>query len=98
MLDLQSIGKGWKLIEYNNKSELNLKENFLGVHPIAKDKLFIYGASKFKASMKGCAVFMIDKNEIVNVDNKLLEEIRNQARKSSKLSKIISTMSNLGDK
>jgi hypothetical protein len=89
VLDLNDIKAGWIKVEYNNKSEMDLKQFFCEAFPLTNDKILIYGGNINRNYHRAFAVFLLDKFEIAKVDKKMMEEIRVQARKSEKLSKIL---------
>lgn len=90
-LELRKADLGWGKVEYKNKSEMDFKFGFCRIFPLDPDRLVIYGASGVRDSRKKGAIFLLNKNEIVKVDNKMMNEMKLQAKKSKKLTKIIST-------
>ena len=92
-LDLRRTSLGWGKIDYKNKAEMDFKNGLCRIFPIDTEKILIYGASGVRESKKKGAIYLIEKQEIVKIDNKTFNEIRIQAKTSKKLNKIIATIS-----
>ena len=92
-LELRRTNLGWMKVDYNNKAEMDFRNGFCRIFPVDNEKLLIYGASGIRESKKKGAIYVINKQEIVKIDNKLFNEIKIQAKKSMKLNKIISAIS-----
>ena len=54
--------------------------------------LLVYGGSSMREFIKKAAVFNIPKLEMLKIDNRTFNEIREASKKSKKLSKILSTV------
>jgi hypothetical protein len=92
VLNLTNLHSGWKKLDYNNKSDMDFKLGYCGVFPLTKDKLLIYGANLYKYTWKSFSVFDLVKQEVVRVDKKLMEVLIIKARRSSRLSRILSLL------
>jgi hypothetical protein len=92
VLNLKNLQGGWKKLEYNNKSDMDFKLGYCGVFPLTKDKLLIYGSNLYKYTWKSFSVFDLIKEEVVRVDKKLMEVLIIKARRSSRLSRILSLL------
>lgn len=93
-LELKNIRLGWGKLDYKNNTEMNFKNSLCKIFPIDQDKLLIYGASGVRDNKKKAVIYLINKNEMVKIDHKLFNEMRMQAKKSKKLTKIISSFLN----
>lgn len=90
-IELKKANLGWGKVEYKNKAEMDFKFGLCRIFPLDADRLLIYGASGVRETSKKGAIFLLNKNEIVKIDSKLINEMRMKAQKSKKLTKIIST-------
>lgn len=91
-LDLTNIKEGWMKLDYYNKAGLNLK-SYLSVCPLNNELMLIYGGVPLRESTRNVCVLNLVKKEIHKIDKRLMEALRNEAKKSRKLSSIISTIS-----
>lgn len=91
-LDLTNVKEGWLKFDYNNKSNLNLR-SFLNVCPLNNDLMLIYGGVTARNSTRTVCVLNLTRKEVSKVDKNLLEALRVEAKKSRRLSSIISSMS-----
>ena len=91
-LDLTNIKEGWMKLDYYNKAGLNLK-SYLSVCPLNNELMLIYGGVPLRESTRNVCVLNLIKKEINKIDKRLMEALRNEAKKSRKLSSIISTIS-----
>ena len=91
-MDLTNVKEGWRKLEYVNKTNINLK-NYLNVCPLNNDLMLIYGGITARNFLRTVCVLNLQKRTLTNVDKKLLEALRIEAKKSKKLSSIISSMS-----
>ena len=91
-LDLTNVKEGWMRLDYNNKANLNLR-SFLNVIPLNNDLMLIYGGVTARNSTRTVCVLNLSKKEVTKVDKNLLEALRVEAKKSRRLSSIISSMS-----
>ena len=91
-IELKRTNLGWMKVNYNNKAEMDFRNGYCRIFPLDNEKILIYGASGIRESKKKGAIYIINKQEIVKIDNKLFNEIKIQAKKSLKLNKIISSI------
>lgn len=91
-LDLQNVREGWNILDYSNKSEVDLK-SLQNIYPINNDLILLYGGIEFRGLNKSVCVLNLAKSEINKIDQRLLETLRIQAKKNSKLSAIMSAIS-----
>ena len=92
ILDLTEISQGWMKINYNNKARMDLK-CFLNIYPLNDFLMLIYGGLESRQSKRNACVFNLIKAEMNKIDKKLLEEIRNEAKKNKLLNKIVMSVS-----
>lgn len=92
IIQLKKTMNGWKKLKVKNKADIDFKISFCRLFPIDYDRLLIYGASGGRDSKKKAGIFVFQKKEIVKIDSTTFNEIRLQAKKSAKLTKIISTI------
>ena len=88
-LDLKNIKEGWNILDYKNKSEIDLK-SLMNIYPLNTDLILLYGGVVFRGTSKSVCIFNITRSEITKIDAKILEALRMEAKKSKKLSTIIS--------
>ena len=88
-LDLKNIKEGWNILDYKNKSEIDLK-SLMNIYPLNTDLILLYGGVVFRGSSRSVCIFNITKSEITKIQPKILETLRIEAKKSKKLSTIIS--------
>ncbi len=88
-LDLQNIKDGWNVLDYVNKSENDLR-SLMNIYPLNSDLILLYGGVTFRGNSKTVCIFNIAKSEINKIQPMLLENLRIEAKKSRKLSSIIS--------
>ncbi len=91
-LDLKKTSLGWGKVDYKNKAEMDFKNGLCRIFPIDNEKILIYGASGVRESRKKAAIYMMEKQEIVKIDNKTFNEIRLVAKQSKTLNKIIANI------
>lgn len=90
VLKLKNIKLGWIRIDYNNKSDLILKQVYLEIFPLPYDKILIYGGKNLRNNTKKqFALYLLNKHEIVKIDNKIMDDLRLRAKKSPRLSRIL---------
>ena len=88
-LDLKNIKDGWNILDYKNKSEIDLK-SLMNIYPLNTDLILLYGGVVFRGNSRSVCIFNITKSEITKIQPKILETLRMEAKKSKKLSTIIS--------
>ena len=54
--------------------------------------LLVYGGSSMREFIKKAAVFVLPRTEMIKIDNRTFNEIREASKKSKRLSKILSTV------
>ena len=90
-LELKKLMLGWCKVEYNNRAEMDFKSGYNKILPISDEMILIYGATNMRDFVKKAAVYIIPKLEIVKIDNKIYNEIKETSKYSRKLSKILSS-------
>ena len=88
-LDLKNIGEGWNILDYRNKSEMDLK-SLVNIYPLNSDLILLYGGVVFRGNSRSVCIFDLAKSQIIKIDSKIMESIRIEAKKNKKLSNIIS--------
>jgi hypothetical protein len=91
-LDLKNIKEGWNVLDYINKSNIDLK-SLINIYPLNCDNILLFGGIQFRGNNKGICIFNVFKSEIKSVETKMLEQLRIQAKKNQKLSYILKTIS-----
>ena len=94
ILELKDISSGWIKLDYYKESGCDLKNTHVKVVPFTRNKLLIYGGNKPRFNNKIFAIFMIDKNEMIKVDKRMLEEIKIEEKKIKDINKIINNLDN----
>ena len=92
-LDLTNVKEGWLRLDYYNKANLNLR-SYLNVCPLNSDLMLIYGGISARNSARNLCVLNVPKKEVGKIDRRLMEALRIEAKKSRKLSSIISSVNN----
>ena len=75
VIELNDISCGWIKVDYYKRAMIDLKENYVEVYPFTKDKLLLRGI-KAKNHKYINAFYDLYKNEIVNVSDKVAEQLR----------------------
>lgn len=88
-LDLKNIEDGWNILDYKNKSEIDLK-SLMNIYPLNSDLILLYGGVVFRGNNRSVCIFNLEKSEITKIDQKVMEALRIEAKKSKKLTTIIS--------
>ena len=91
-LDLKDIEDGWNILDYKNKSEIDLK-SLMSIYPLNSDLILLYGGVVFRGNNKSVCIFNLEKSEITKIDQKIMDTLRIEAKKSKKLNIIISGLS-----
>ena len=91
-LEFRKLALGWHKVEYNNRAEISFRTGINQILPLNSEMLLVYGGSSMREFIKKAAVFVLPKNEMVKIDNRMFNEIREASKKSKKLSKILSTV------
>ena len=90
-LELRKMALGWYKIDYNNKAEMNFKSGINKILPLTPEMVLIYGATNMRDFARKSAVYSIPKQEMMKIDNKIFNEIREASKKSKKLSKVLTS-------
>ena len=85
-LELRKMALGWYKIDYNNKAEMNFKSGINKILPLTPEMVLVYGATNMRDFAKKSAVYLIPKQEMIKIDNRIFNEIREASKKSKKLS------------
>ena len=88
-LELRKMALGWYKIDYNNKAEMNFKSGINKILPLTPEMVLVYGAANIRDFAKKSAVYLIPKQEMLKIDNKIYNEIREASKKSRRLSRIL---------
>ena len=93
VLELNDINSGWIKIDYYKSSNVDLKQTLVSVVPFTRDKLLIFGGKKSRVNKHLYALFLMNKNELIKADEKILEEIKREEKKikfiSSSVNKVM---------
>ena len=89
-LEFKKLALGWNKIEYNNKAEMNFRNGLNQIYPLNTDILLVYGGSSMRDFIKRAAIYLLSKQEMIKIDNKIFNDIREASKKSKKLYKILS--------
>ena len=90
-LELKRLVLGWSIVDYKNKAEMDFKSGYSKILPLSKEIVLIYGATNMRNKAKKAAAYIIPKCEIVKIDKKIFNEIKEQSKYSRKLSKILTS-------
>ena len=90
-LELRKLALGWYKIDYNNKAEMNFKSGINKILPLTPEMVLVYGATNMRDFAKKSAVYVIPKQEMIKIDNKIFNEIREASKKSKRLSKVLTS-------
>ena len=88
-LEFRKLALGWNKIEYNNRSETSFRNGINQILPLNSEMLLVYGGNTGRDLIKKSALYILPKQEMVTIDNKMFEEIRKLSKKSKRLSKIL---------
>ena len=90
-LELRKLALGWYRIDYNNKAEMNFKSGINKILPLTPEMVLVYGATNMRDFAKKSAVYVIPKQEMIKIDNRIFNEIREASKKSKRLSKVLTS-------
>ena len=90
-MDLKNINNGWIKLNYNNRSELDLKTQ-VKILEISNDLTMIFGGFTARDTVRNICVLDKEKKEILKCDSKMLEAIRNECKINGKLGKLMATI------
>ena len=88
-LELRKLALGWYKVDYNNKAEMNFKSGINKILPLTPEMVLVYGATNMRDFAKKSAVYLIPKQEMIKIDNRIFNEIREASKKSRRLSKVL---------
>ena len=97
-LEFRKLALGWNKIEYNNRSETSFRNGINQILPLNSEMLLVYGGNTGRDLMKKSAVYILNKQEMVKIDNRMFDEIRKLSKKSKRLSKILFPNNNTNKK
>lgn len=78
-----------KEVEFNNRTDISFRTGINQILPLNPEMLLVYGGSCMREFVKKAAVYVLPKQEMVKIDNRMFNEIREASKKSKKLSKIL---------
>lgn len=88
-LELKKANNGWSRLDYVNRTEMDFKNACCKIFPIDYDRILVYGASGIRELKKKSAIFSLKTNEMIKIDSKTYNEMRNNSMQSKKLTDII---------
>ena len=65
----------------------------MNIYPLNCDLILLYGGVVFRGNNKSVCIFNLAKSEIIKIDQKIMDNLRIEAKKSKKLNIIISGLS-----
>ena len=90
-LEFKRLALGWQKVDFNNRTDISFRTGISQMLPLNPEMLLIYGGSCMREFVKKSAVYVLPKQEMVKIDNRMFNEIREASKKSKKLSKILSS-------
>ena len=91
-LEFRKLALGWCRVDYNNRAEISFRTGINQILPLNPEMLLVYGGSSMREFIKKAAIFVLSRLEMIKIDNRTFNEIREISKKSKKLSKILSTV------
>ena len=91
-LEFKKLALGWSKVDYNNRAEISFRTGINQILPLNPEMLLVYGGSSMREFIKKAAVFVLPRLEMIKIDNRTFNEIREVSKKSKRLSKILSTV------
>jgi hypothetical protein len=91
-LEFKKLALGWSKVDYNNRAEISFRTGINQILPLNPEMLLVYGGSSMREFIKRAAVFVLPRLEMIKIDNRTFNEIREVSKKSKRLSKILSTV------
>ena len=91
-LEFRKLALGWSKVDYNNRAEISFRTGINQILPLNPEMLLVYGGSSMREFIKKAAVFVLPRTEMIKIDNRTFNEIREASKKSKRLSKILSTV------
>ena len=89
-LEFRKLALGWQRVDFNNRTDISFRTGINQMLPLNPEMILFYGGSCMREFVKKSAVYVLPKQEMVKIDNKMFNEIREVSKKSRKLSKILS--------
>ena len=90
-LEFKKLALGWQRVDFNNRTDISFRTGISQLLSLNPDMILVYGGSCMREFVKKSAVYVLPKQEMVKIDNKMFNEIREASKKSKKLSKILSS-------
>ena len=90
-LEFKKLALGWNKIEYKNKAEMNFRIGINQIYQLNCDILLVYGGSTMRDFIKKAAIYLLNKQEMIKIDNKIFNDIREASKTSKKLYKILNS-------
>ena len=91
-LEFRKLALGWCRVDYNNRAEISFRTGINQILPLNPEMLLVYGGSSMREFIKKAAIFVLSRLEMIKIDNRTFNEIREISKKSKRLSKILSTV------
>ena len=91
-LEFRKLALGWCRVDYNNRAEISFRTGINQILPLNQEMLLVYGGSSMREFIKKAAIFVLSRLEMIKIDNRTFNEIREISKKSKRLSKILSTV------
>ena len=89
MLEFRKLALGWKKLDYNNRADISFRTGINQILPLNPEMILVYGGTSIREFIKKAAVFVLAKQEMVKIDNRMFNIIREASKNSKKLSKIL---------
>ena len=70
---------------------MDFKSGYNKILPLNREMILIYGATNMRDFVKKAAVYLVQKFEIVKIDNQIFREIKETSKTEKKLARILST-------
>ena len=90
-LEFKKLALGWQRVDYNNRADISFRTGINQLLPLNPEMILVYGGSSMREFVKKSAVYVLPRQEMVRIDNRMFNEIREASKKSKKLSKILSS-------
>lgn len=91
-LDFRKLALGWYKVDYNNRADISFRTGINQLLSLNPEMILVYGGSSMREFIKKAAVYVLPKQEMVKIDNRMFDEIREASKKSKKLSKILTNI------
>ena len=90
-LEFRKLALGWQRVDYNNRADISFRTGINQLLPLNPEMILVYGGSSMREFVKKSAVYILPKQEMAKIDNRMFNEIREASKRSKKLSKILSS-------